>query len=158
MKNKVCIFLQVEEIRRSFCCKKLFQNNKDSISMTLQRLYYNCWFALLIPVGTAGPHYCRCLAIHWVLSPFKLPWSYWRPLCHQVPCHPAKLHWVYRPAYADGKVLPSSQQSPGRVIGERCGVFISVPFFQVCQVSHFLSDLRLNIWWLSWWRHCVHFH
>lgn len=51
------------------------------------RLYCHCWFAPVIPDGTAEPGAA-------VPSLLWKPWSYLTPLCRQVPCHPAKPHWL----------------------------------------------------------------
>lgn len=52
-----------------------------------QPLYCHCWFAPVIPDGTADPGAA-------VPSLLWKPWSYLTPLCRQVPCHPAKPHWL----------------------------------------------------------------
>lgn len=50
-------------------------------------LYCHCWFAPVIPDGTADPA-AAAPSLLWK------PWSYLTPLCRQVPCHPAKPHWL----------------------------------------------------------------
>lgn len=65
--NKTCIFWWLCIVQQAFYC--------------------HCWFAPVIPDGTADPGAA-------VPSLLWKPWSYLTPLCRQVPCHPAKPHWL----------------------------------------------------------------
>lgn len=77
-------------IQRDSWGKSLSLGNKTCILVSahsVQPLYCHCWFAPLIPDGTADPSAA-------VPSLLWKPWSYLTPLCRQVPCHPAKPHWL----------------------------------------------------------------
>lgn len=110
--KKERIGLQLEwRDKKGFLGQVAVLGNKTSILVTghsVQHLYCYCWFAPLIPDGTADPT-AAVAGLLW------MPWSYLTPLCRQVPCHPAKPHWlpVQRAAgtHADGESFSISSST-----------------------------------------------